>query len=149
MCKSDFTETVLYSAHSGHHNKAWSMLIFTAFSVLYRHIHPFIFLLIVIMAFEHFLKSCLHGDPVQKNSHILQSWLKLCSSPPITCFAAPEWLKGSHTFFLLFFLLSLFLPASQPEPKLTSRLHFQQVPPFITRQGCERGLGRGGTAGGQ
>lgn len=31
------------------------------------------------------------------------------------------------------------MPASQPEPKLTSRLHFQQVPPFITRQGCGRG----------
>lgn len=30
------------------------------------------------------------------------------------------------------------LPISQPEPRLTSRLHFQQVPPFITRQGCWR-----------
>lgn len=38
--------------------------------------------------------------------------------------------------------------ASQPEPKLTSRLHFQRVSPFITTQGCcrerrRRGVGRG------
>lgn len=49
------------------------------------------------------------------------------------------------------FLLSLSPPASQPEPKLTSRLHFQQVPPFITRQGCWRGwvreYGRGPVTG--
>lgn len=41
--------------------------------------------------------------------------------------------------------------ASQPEPKLTSRLHFQQVPPFITRQGCwrwwEGGYSRGPVTG--
>lgn len=37
---------------------------------------------------------------------------------------------------------------SHSEPRLTSRLHFQQVPPFITRQGCRRG-GCGCTAGGQ
>lgn len=41
-------------------------------------------------------------------------------------------------------MLSLSLPASQPEPKLTSRLHFQRVPPFITRQGCGEGFGSGG-----
>lgn len=34
-------------------------------------------------------------------------------------------------------------PGSHSEPRLTSRLHFQQVPPFITRQGYWRG-GRGG-----
>lgn len=49
------------------------------------------------------------------------------------------------------FLLSSTPPASQPEPKLTSRLHFQQVPPFITRQGCWRGwvreYGRGPVTG--
>lgn len=40
-----------------HHKGAWSMLIFTAFSVVFRHIHTFIFLLfVVIMAFEHFWK---------------------------------------------------------------------------------------------
>lgn len=41
-------------------------------------------------------------------------------------------------------MLSLSLPTSQPEPKLTSRLHFQRVPPFITRQGCGKGVGSGG-----
>lgn len=41
-------------------------------------------------------------------------------------------------------MLSLSLPASQPEPKLTSRLHFQRVPPFITRQGCGEGFRLGG-----
>lgn len=40
-----------------HHKGAWSMFIFTAFSVVARHIHTFIFLLfVVIMAFEHFWK---------------------------------------------------------------------------------------------
>lgn len=38
-------------------------------------------------------------------------------------------------------------PGSHSEPRLTSRLHFQQAPPFITRQGCWR-VGLGGYSGG-
>lgn len=37
--------------------------------------------------------------------------------------------------------------ASQPEPKLTSRLHFQRVSPFITTQGCCRERRRRGVGG--
>lgn len=67
---------------------------------------------------------------------------------PVTCFCgcAPAVygrLKGSLLLSLSLWSSKQSPPASQPEPKLTSRLHFQQVPPFITRQGCWRGWGGG------
>lgn len=48
---SVFTETVLYSAHSGHHyfspQKQHAHILDCAALSLYRHIHPFIFIFIV------------------------------------------------------------------------------------------------------
>ena len=126
-----------------HQKKSWNMLIFPAFSVLYRSGTVTLFFSINF-SYGCFVKhlwklfAWRHAE-----TYLVLALAVLFSSNHLFFPTRATEGQPSFFFFFFFFLLSLSLPASQPEPKLTSRLHFQQVPPFITRQGCRRGLGLG------
>lgn len=116
-----------------HHNKAWNMLIRSAFSVLYRHIHPFFSINCCYYDVWAFLKSC-------SEKRIYFSLGSICVLlPPITCFAPPV-TEGQPYFFFF-----EFVPACLPA---WAKAHQQASLSASTTIHHQAGVREGGWVGG-